>query len=57
MDYICIKRIQVAKYNTHDKWNAFRLSVWRLHSVTVLKNNTEHFEKMKNRPVEEVSLR
>lgn len=52
MDYICIKRIQVAKYNTHDKWNAFRLSVWRLHSVTVLKNNTEHFEKVKSRSVE-----
>lgn len=25
MDYICIKRIQLAKYNTHDKWNEFRL--------------------------------
>ena len=57
MDYICIKRIQIAKYNTYDKWNAFRFSVLRLHSVTVLKNNTEHFEQMESRSVEEVSLR
>lgn len=25
MDYACIKRIQVAKYNAHDKWNVLIL--------------------------------
>lgn len=32
-------------------------SVLGLHSVTVLKNNTEHYEKKKSRSVEEVSLK
>lgn len=42
---ICIKRIQLTKYSAHDKWNAFRLSGLGLHSVTVPKNNTEHYVK------------
>lgn len=25
MDYICIKRTELAKYNVSDKWSAFRL--------------------------------
>ena len=45
MAYICIKRIQLAQYNAHDKWNALRLFSLGLHPVAVLKNNTEHYVK------------